>query len=144
MGCGAIGAMPTNMSARKAFASPNQQNQAQQKQQEAQKQELRKHDDEVEAKVIAHENAHAAIAGNAPVYEYNARGKIVGGHVPVSFSANDRASLEKAKSAAAAPGGDMSGQDAAVYAQADALLRALDAKANLGKAQLGLQNKKAG
>jgi hypothetical protein len=141
MGCGAIGSMPTNMSARNAFASPQQQNQAQQKQQQ---EELRKHDDELEAKVIAHENAHAAIAGNAPVYEYNARGKIVGGHVPVSFSANDRASLERAKAAAAAPGGDMSGQDAAVYAQADALLRSLDAKANMGKAQLGLQNKKAG
>ncbi len=51
-----------------------------------------------------------------------------------------RASLEKAKSAAEAPGGDMSSQDASVAAQADAMLKALDMKANMGRAQFAMQN----
>jgi hypothetical protein len=109
-------------------------------QRKAQQDEIRRQDDEREAHVIAHENAHAAIAGNAPVYEYNERGRIVGGHVPVTLNPNSRASLERAKAAAEAPGGDMSAQDAAVASQADAMLRALDAKANQGRAQLAMQN----
>jgi hypothetical protein len=107
-----------------------------------QQESLRKQDDEREAEVITHENAHAAIAGGAPVYEYNERGKIVGGHVAVTLNPNSRTSLETAKAAAEAPGGGMSGQDASVAAQASQMLSALDAKASMGKAQFAMQNKR--
>lgn len=108
---------------------------ANRKQEEA----LRRKDDAVEAQVIAHENAHAAIAGSSPVYEYNERGRIVAGHVPVTLNPRDRSSLERAKAAAEAPGGDMSSQDAAVATQASMMLAALDAKASQGRAQVFMQ-----
>lgn len=120
----------------KGGQNPQQQQTANRRQQE---EAIRTEDDRIEAKVIDHENAHAAIAGNQPVYQYNERGRIVGGYVPVTMNPNSRSSLERAQAAAEAPGGDMSSQDAAVASQAAAMLSALDAKAYQGRAQVAMQ-----
>lgn len=122
--------------------SPCQRNQKSEDDARQQKLAIKRQDDIREAEVISHENKHAAVAGGNPVYQYNSRGRIVGGHVNVGMNPNSKTSLETAIKAAEAPGGDMSAQDQAVAASAKGMLKALESRSSEGKAQLAMQNPK--
>ena len=84
------------------------------------------------AEVMAHESAHAAAAGSfggAIHIDYDGNGVATGGHVPIQMPSLDSSDPSKTVghaqtviNAATAPGADMSGQDAAVAAQAQSIL----------------------